>query len=59
MVCVVTRSLYQRVSRCAGEKGQGWSAGTRIILGGTGVQNSKSFLRDIQELMQNERHARN
>ena len=39
-----------------GERGQGWSAGTRILLGGTGVQNSRSFLRDVQELMQNDRH---
>lgn len=37
----------------AGEKGEGWSAGMRFILGGTGVQNSGSFLKDFQELMLN------
>jgi len=56
---LVMCSRSHRKAMRAGEKGQGWSAGTRIVLGGTGVQNSRSFLRDIQELMQNERHARN
>ena len=41
----------------AGERGQGWSAGTKILLGGTGVQNSSSFLREVHELMVNERHS--
>lgn len=41
----------------AGERGEGWSAGTRLLLGGTSVQSSASFLKDWQEVMQNERYA--
>jgi hypothetical protein len=41
----------------AGEKGEGWSAGMRIALGGTSVQSSSQFLKDMQEVMLNERYA--
>lgn len=41
----------------AGERGEGWSAGTRLVLGGTSVQSSASFLKDLQEVMLNERYA--
>ena len=41
----------------AGERGEGWSAGARLVLGGTGVQNSASFLRDFQEMLLSERYA--
>ena len=41
----------------AGERNEGWSAGMRIILGGTGVHNSKSFMSDLRELSSNERFA--
>lgn len=40
----------------AGERGEGWSAGLRLVLGGTGVQNSAGFLKDFQEVMLNERY---
>lgn len=40
----------------AGERGEGWSAGVRLLLGGTGVQSSASFLRDLRELQANERY---
>jgi vacuolar protein sorting-associated protein 45 len=45
-------------ANAAAERGQGWSAGMRIILGGTGVQNSASFMAQIREMMMNERHSR-
>ena len=41
----------------AGDKGEGWSAGIRLLLGGTSVQSSVSFLQDWQEVMLNERYA--
>lgn len=41
----------------AGERGEGWAAGVRLLLGGTSVQSSASFLRDFQEVMVNERYA--
>lgn len=40
------------------EHGQGWAKGMRIILGGTGVQTSASFMAQIREMMLNERHSR-
>lgn len=40
-----------------GERGEGWSAGTRYLLGGTGVLNSRAFLRDMLELGANEHMA--
>ncbi|KAL4433463.1 hypothetical protein ABPG77_010316 [Micractinium sp. CCAP 211/92] len=42
----------------AGEKGEGWSAGMRVVLGGTSVQSSETFLKDMQEVALNERYAR-
>ncbi len=37
---------------CAqGEKGEGWSAGMRILLGGTGVLNSRAFMHDLMAFM--------
>lgn len=42
----------------AGEKGEGWAAGLRVVLGGTSVQSSDSFLKDMQEVALNERYAR-
>lgn len=41
----------------AADRGEGWSAGARILLGGTSVQSSRSFLADWQEVMLNERYA--
>ena len=43
--------------RTLGEQGEGWSAGMRIVLGGTSVQSSSTFLKDFQEVMLNERYA--
>lgn len=34
-----------------GERNEGWSAGVRILLGGTGVLNSKSFMNDLRAFM--------
>lgn len=42
----------------AGEHGKGWSAGMRIILGGTGVATSKSFIRDLRQIERNEPRRR-
>jgi vacuolar protein sorting-associated protein 45 len=38
-----------------GEKHEGWAGGLRVILGGTGVLNSKTFMSYLYELMANER----
>ena len=40
-----------------GERSEGWAAGTRFLLGGTGVLNSRAFLRDLLEVGANERIA--
>ena len=47
-------------ANAATERGQAshWAAGMRIILGGTGVQTSASFMAQIREMMMNERHSR-
>ena len=42
----------------AAERGEGWSAGVRLLLGGTSVQSSTTFLRDWAEVQLNERYAR-
>ena len=44
-----------RSSDPQGERGEGWAAGTRFLLGGTGVLNSCAFLRDLMEIGANER----
>ena len=38
------------------ERGEGWAAGMRFLLGGTGVQNSTTFLGDLAELELMERY---
>ena len=38
-----------------GDKGEGWAAGTRFLLGGNGVLNSKSFLQMLEELQAHEK----
>ncbi len=43
--------MYRCVA--AGEKGHGWSAGMRIILGGTGVATSKTFVQQFREVERN------
>ena len=40
-----------------GERGEGWAAGTRFLLGGTGVVNSRALLRDMLEVGASERMA--
>ncbi|EFN56021.1 hypothetical protein CHLNCDRAFT_22879 [Chlorella variabilis] len=62
VVFVVGGTTYEEARavaelNAAGEKGEGWSAGMRVVLGGTSVQNSTSFLKDLQEVMVNERYA--
>jgi len=38
-----------------GDKGEGWAAGTRFLLGGNGVLNSTSFLQMLEELQAHEK----
>lgn len=62
MVFVIGGTTYEEAKavaelNAAGEKGEGWSAGMRVVLGGTSVQNSASFLKDFQEVLVNERYA--
>lgn len=61
VVFVVGGTTYEEAKavadlNAAGERGEGWSAGMRLVLGGTGVQSSGSFLKDFQEVMVNERY---
>lgn len=60
MVFVVGGTTYEEAKavaelNAAGERGEGWSAGMRLVLGGTSVQNSRSFFKDFAEVMMNER----
>ena len=62
VVFVVGGTTYEEAKvvaelNAACEKGEGWSAGMRIVLGGTSVQSSTTFLRDFQEVLVNERYA--
>ena len=36
----------------------GWAAGMRVLLGGTGVQTSQTFMEQWREVMKNERPNR-
>ncbi len=47
---VVAPRQYRRPARLQGERGEGWPAGTRFLLGGTGVLNSQALLRDMLEV---------
>ena len=37
------------------ERHEGWASGTKFVLGGTSVQNSASFMRDLTEMSTNEK----
>mmetsp|Transcript_18589 Transcript_18589/g.56139 ORF Transcript_18589/g.56139 Transcript_18589/m.56139 type:complete len:583 (+) Transcript_18589:324-2072(+) len=55
VVFIVGGSTYEEAravaeANAAGEKGHGWSAGMRIILGGTGVATSKTFVQQLREV---------
>ncbi|KAK9839536.1 hypothetical protein WJX81_008245 [Elliptochloris bilobata] len=62
VVFIVGGTTYEEARAVAdlnaqGERGEGWAAGTRFLLGGTGVLNSRTFLRDLVEVGANERIA--
>lgn len=42
--------------RLQGDRGEGWAAGVRFLLGGSYVHNSKSFLSMLSELQAREGH---
>jgi len=61
VVFIVGGTTYEEAKavadlNAAAERNEGWSAGMRLVLGGTSVQSSSSFLRDFQEVMTNERY---
>ncbi|PSC69479.1 vacuolar sorting-associated 45-like protein [Micractinium conductrix] len=63
VVFVIGGTTYEEAKavaelNAAGERGEGWSSGLRLLLGGTSVQSSTSFLQDLQDVMTNERYAR-
>lgn len=37
------------------ERHEGWASGIRFVLGGTSVQNSKTFMHDLSEMGMNEK----
>ena len=37
------------------ERHEGWASGIKFVLGGTSVQNSKSFMHDLTEMGMNEK----
>ena len=56
VIFIVGGTTYEEARAVAelnaqGERNEGWSAGVRILLGGTGVQNSKSFMHDLISFM--------
>ena len=62
VVFVVGGATYEEAKavaelNAAGERNEGWSAGMRLLLGGTSVQSSATFLRDLREVATNERFA--
>ena len=48
---LLVRILTRRDCCVQAERGEGWSAGMRILLGGTGVLNSRSFMNDLMAFM--------
>ena len=56
MVFIVGGTTYEEARAIAelntqGERNEGWSAGIRFLLGGTGVLNSNSFMNDLMAFM--------
>ncbi|EIE27427.1 SM/Sec1-family protein [Coccomyxa subellipsoidea C-169] len=56
VVFIVGGTTYEEARALAelnaqGERNEGWSAGVRILLGGTGVLNSKSFMDNLMAFM--------
>jgi vacuolar protein sorting-associated protein 45 len=56
VVFIVGGSTYEEARAVAelnaqSDRNEGWSAGIRIVLGGTGVLNSTSFMRDLMAFM--------
>lgn len=61
VVFIVGGTTYEEAKAVAelnasAERGEGWAAGMRFVLGGTGVQNSTTFLADMEELELMERY---
>ncbi len=55
VVFVVGGTTYEEAKavadlNAAGERNEGWSAGMRIVLGGTQVHNSATFMRGFFEI---------
>ena len=56
MVFIIGGTTYEEARAIAelntqGERNEGWSAGIRFLLGGTGVLNSSSFMNDLMAFM--------
>ncbi len=61
LVFVVGGSTYEEAKavaelNAAGERGEGWSAGMRILLGGSAVLNSRGFIKELLTVGDNERY---
>ena len=61
MVFFVGGTTYEEAKAVAelnsmGDRGEGWAAGCRFVLAGTGPQNSASLLQDFRELEAMERY---
>lgn len=61
IVCVVGGTTYEEAKavaelNAAGERGEGWSAGMRVLLGGTAVLNSRTFVKELLVVGDNERY---
>lgn len=62
VVFVVGGATYEEAKavaelNAAGERGEGWSAGVRLLLGGTSMQSGATFLADLAEVAAAERFA--
>eukprot|EP00887_Chlorella_sp_A99_P001827 scaffold19.g1827.t1 len=62
VVFVVGGATYEEAKavaelNAAGERGEGWSAGVRLLLGGTSMQSGATFLADLAEVAAAERAA--
>ena len=62
VVFVVGGTTYEEAKAMAevngmGERGEGWAGGVRVVLAGTGPQNSTTFLEDWHEIALMERYS--
>ena len=61
LVCVIGGTTYEEAKavaelNAAGERGEGWSAGMRVLLGGSAVLNSRTFVKELLTVGDNERY---